>query len=84
MNALQTYMLDPTPRMDRVPITMGPYIKFNILDFSGNNDLKDLSPPEITALENCGVMIFVLDIQVNFMKKPIYLRLILMSMLLNT
>jgi len=51
--------------MDSVPVTMSPYIKFNILDFSGSYDLKDPSPPEMAALEQCGVMIFVLDVLIE-------------------
>jgi hypothetical protein len=43
-------MLEPTTRMDIVPVTMSPFIKFNILDFAGTYDLKDPSPPELNAL----------------------------------
>lgn len=58
-------MLDQTLRMEVVPVTMSPYIKFNILDFSGSYDIKDPSPPELAALEQCGVMIFVLDVLIE-------------------
>lgn len=51
--------------MDIIPVTMSPYIKFNILDFSGSYDLKDPSPPELAALEQCGVMIFVFDVLIE-------------------
>jgi hypothetical protein len=43
-------MLEATGKMEVVPITMSPFIKFNILDFSGSYDLKDPSPPELNAL----------------------------------
>ena len=47
--------------MDTNNIQMGLGIKFNIYDFSGNYDLSDPLPPEEIAIENCGLMIFVID-----------------------
>ena len=38
-------------RMESIPVSMSNYIKFNILDFPGNYDLKDPSPPDMAALE---------------------------------
>ena len=64
-------MLEPTLKMEVVPVTMSPFIKFNILDFSGSYDLKDHSPPELSALAQCGVMIFVLDVLVEPYKEAV-------------
>lgn len=61
MQTIQTQFLDPTNRMETVPVNLGSLIKFNIYDFSGHYDLADALPPEIAALENCGLMIFVID-----------------------
>jgi Ras-related GTP-binding protein C/D len=64
-------MLEPTMKMDVIPVTMSPFIKFNILDFSGSYDLKDPSPPELSALAQCGVMIFVFDVLVEPYKEGV-------------
>ena len=50
--------------MEIVDVNLSPLIAFKILDFSGNFDFKDVNPPEMSYLENCGAMIFVLDVQV--------------------
>ena len=52
--------------MEIVEVNLSPLIQFKILDFAGNFDFKDVNPPEMSYLENCGAMIFVLDVQVRF------------------
>ena len=66
MGPQQTMMLDSTSRMDIVEANLGPLINFKILDFSGTFDFKDVNPPEASYLEQCGAMIFVLDVQVIY------------------
>ena len=57
-------MLDPTPKVETITKNFGPYVQINIHDFPGNFDFKDANPPEITLLENCGAMIYIIDVQV--------------------
>ena len=44
-------------------VTLSPFIKFKILDFAGTIDYKELNPPEINYIENCGALIFVMDVK---------------------
>lgn len=40
MQMIQTQFLDPTIRMETVPVSLGSQIKFNIYDFSGSFDIS--------------------------------------------
>ena len=66
MSPHQTMNLAPTTRMEFEEITIIQLIHFKIYDFSGNYDLEERSPPETSALENCGAFIYVIDVQVLF------------------
>ncbi|KAM3140160.1 hypothetical protein pb186bvf_007713 [Paramecium bursaria] len=57
----QKLQINQTSALESTKIQMGSFIKFNIYDFSGEYDLSDPSPPDLTQLEQCGSMIFVID-----------------------
>ena len=65
LEIFRTFQLDPTNRMESVNVSLGKHIHFKIYEFSGHYDLNDPSPPEIAAMETCGLMIYVIDSQVN-------------------
>jgi len=52
-------------------VTLSPLIKFKILDFAGTIDYKELNPPEINYIENCGALIFVMDVKSESYKDAI-------------
>mmetsp|Transcript_25171 Transcript_25171/g.29262 ORF Transcript_25171/g.29262 Transcript_25171/m.29262 type:complete len:318 (-) Transcript_25171:115-1068(-) len=63
MGPQYTMMLDPTLKVETITKNFGSYVQINIHDFPGSFDFKDANPPEITILENCGVMIYIIDVQ---------------------
>ncbi len=58
-----TVMLDSTVRMDQTEVNLSPMIKFKIFDFAGTVDFNELNPPEINYIENCGALIYVMDVK---------------------
>jgi len=66
MGPQYTMMLDPTLKIDTITKNFGSYMKINIHDFPGTFDFKEQAgPTEIGIIENCGAMIFVIDLQVE-------------------
>ena len=66
MGPQYTMMLDPTLKIDTITKTFGSHIQINIHDFPGTFDFKDQAGAnEISIIENCGAMIFVIDLQVE-------------------
>jgi Ras-related GTP-binding protein C/D len=66
-----TVMLESTLRMDQTEVNLSPMIKFKILDFAGTVDFNELNPPEINYLENCGALIFVMDVKSEMFSESI-------------
>jgi len=56
-------MLDPTTKIETITQNFGSYMQVNIHDFPGTFDFKEqFGPTEIGIIENCGAMIFVIDL----------------------
>mmetsp|Transcript_17662 Transcript_17662/g.15474 ORF Transcript_17662/g.15474 Transcript_17662/m.15474 type:complete len:316 (+) Transcript_17662:59-1006(+) len=63
MGPQYTMMLDPTLKIEKITKNFGSYLTLNIYDFPGKYDFKDATPSEISDIQNCGSMIYVIDVQ---------------------
>lgn len=60
MNPQQCMMLEPTPKVETIPVNITHLINFNIYDYPGSYKFGE-NPPEHSTVTNSGALIYVID-----------------------
>lgn len=61
MSPHETYFLPSTTAVETTNYTNNPNIQFQIKDFPGQKELKDLTPQDMQSLRQCSSLIYVID-----------------------
>ena len=61
MSPHETFFLPSTTVVETLNYSNNPNIQFQIKDFPGQKELKNLTPQDLQSLRQCGSLIYVID-----------------------